>query len=89
MEAGDVHALPQIEALRPVALCSRVQMQELAVVFPRLIAQPIDQSFTVTFGPARFAANKIINVQVLAHEERRAYTVARHRHKSVSRHRAF
>ncbi len=77
MEAGNVHAQPQIEAVRPVALCSRVQMQELAVVFPRLIAQPIDQSLTVR--------------PELSHHIKtsRYVVVAICNDKSVSRHRVF
>lgn len=42
MEAGDIHALAKIEAVRPVALRAGIEMQVSTPLLLRQNAQPID-----------------------------------------------
>jgi hypothetical protein len=75
MKAGNVHSLPKIEAMCPVPLRTGIQVQIITARLPREIAQPVNQNLSITPGARVACGHKIVDVQILPHEQAGKYPV--------------
>jgi hypothetical protein len=67
--AGDIHALPQIEAVRSMPLHARVQVELSTSALEAVIGNPIQQISPVTGGACGFIADEIIDIHKMTPRE--------------------
>jgi hypothetical protein len=64
MMAGDIHPLPEVEAMGVEALDAGVEVELLAVVLLSMVDQPLEQLFAILFRAVICVYDEVFDVEV-------------------------